>query len=439
MTLTGEGEILATGWPPDFRNHTRYRLTNLRVPPALCDVSPSSNGWCEIDLGIDQGKIVSVEPAGQGGAIDAPTIDALESILLSGLVDCHTHLDKAHVSSFAEFSSSDLVGAIGAMAENKKTWTADQLQRRVEFSLKSSFAYGTRALRSHVDFAPESPQFIWEVMNAAVDGWRDRIDVQLVPLANILHFDDPGFCHSIYATARQHGRIGMFLYDQPNLKSRLLPIFERAKTEGWDIDLHVDEGLDAKLDGLNTVAQVVLETTFTGTVLCGHCVALNSYNDKRRSKIIRRAVDAGLHFVALPSTNLYLQSRDQNHMPQFRGMAPVANLAAAGATVSMGADNVGDAFCAFGDFDPMAVLNLGAQLGHLDEPARDWAELVTCNPATSIGLEWNGKICSGAPADLVLFAGRTSGEISQRNAPRRAIIRKGKCLSLDPPDFRELN
>jgi len=155
--------------------------------------------------------------------------------------------------------------------------------------------------------------------------------------------------------------------------------------------------------------------------------------------VIDRAQTAGLHYVALPSTNLFLQGRVGSGAENMRGMAPVAALARAGANVSFGADNVRDAFCAFGDFDPMAVLNLGAHIGHLAEPARDWAALVTRNPARTMGLAWDGIIAAGAPADLVLFSGRNSGEISARTSPARVVIRAGKWMTSSIPDFRELN
>ena len=438
MTWTSADATVAFDGPPDFPNSDRYLLKNLHVPSALCSLKPSENGWCEVDILVRQGQISTIQPTAKGIATDAHSIDADNSVLLSGLVDCHTHLDKAHVASFADFAATDLAGAIDAMVQNKATWTADQLQRRVEFSLKSAYAYGVRALRSHVDFSPDTPPFIGEVMQDAVNRWRGRIEIQLAPLANITYFEDPDFCKAIYSMAARHGRIGMFLYDQSDLSARLTPIFERANAQGWDIDLHVDEGLDPSLDGLNVVAQVAINTAFQGTVLCGHCVALNCYDQQRREQVITQAITAGLHFVALPTTNLYLQSRHEDFAPQSRGMAPVASLMAAGATVSLGADNVDDGFCAFGDFDPMAVLNLGAQLGHLHEPGRNFSTLITSSPAATMGLDWNGVITPGAPADFVLLAGRTSREISQRTTAGRQVVRAGKWLSQEPPDFREL-
>lgn len=437
MIWTGRAEMAQT-WITQPRDSTRYVLENVLIPPALCDLDKGRKGWCAADVLVESGRITTVAQAGTIDAENAQKIDAGQGILLSGLVDCHTHLDKAHVAAFADFPSGDLAAAIHAMGENQKTWTPRNLARRVTFSLQTAYANGVRAMRSHVGVSSGVPEFVWPVLQEAAQEWRGRIDLQLVSLANIMEFDDAEFRRSVYKVSGAQGRVGVFLFDQPDMAARLRPVFEHAGAQGWDIDLHVDEGLDSALCGLETVADVALQTGFGGTILCGHCVALNTYDGARRTAAIARARDADLHFVALPVTNLYLQGRSPDGISGARGMAPVSLLAAAGATVSMGADNVRDGFCAFGDFDPLAVLNLGAQIGHLDEPARDWSSLITLNPATTMGLEWDGRIVAAAPADLVLMRARTSGEMSLNATPDRRVIRAGEWVDAQVPDVRNL-
>jgi cytosine deaminase len=418
---------------------SRYLLANVAIPPALCALQPSTDGWCHADILVENGNIKNVFPHSGPPAVAAERIDAGGSILISAMVDCHTHLDKAHVAAFQDFPPGDLLSAIAATVDNKNTWTAESLRNRVEFSLKSAYAYGVRAMRSHVDFTVDSPDFVWKVMTDIRNEWRGLVELQLSPLSGINNFQDPEFCRSIYDLADRNGRLGAFLYDQQNLVTQLTPVFEKAGAEGWDLDFHVDEGLDPSLNGLAAVAQVAHDTKFPGTVLCGHCVALSAYSPDRRDRTIISALQAGLHFVALPTSNLYLQSRDPENSPTQRGMAPVARLASLNATVSLAADNVRDGFCAFGDFDPMAVLGLGAQVAHLHEPARDWCALITTNPAASLNLEWMGNIEAGAPADLVLFAARNGGEMNMSHGAERRVIRNGEWIKAQLPAFRDLD
>lgn len=417
---------------------SRYLLANVAIPPALCALKPSPDGWCHADVLVENGSIKNVFSRTDAPTIAAEHIDAGGSVLISAMVDCHTHLDKAHTAAFHDFPPGDLLSAIAAMSDNKNTWTAESLRNRVEFSLNSAYAYGVRAMRSHVDFMVDAPDFIWEVMTEIREEWKGLIELQLSPLSGINNFQDPEFCKAIQKIANRNGRLGAFLYDQENLTGQLTSVFEKADAEGWDLDFHVDEGLDPALDGLAAVAQVTRDTNFGGRVLCGHCVALSAYSPDRRDRTISSALDAGLHFVALPTSNLYLQSRNRENSPTERGMAPVARLASLKATISLAADNVRDGFCAFGDFDPMAVLGLGAQVAHLHEPARDWCALITTNPATSLRLEWAGKIEAGAPADLVLFSARNGGEMNISNGAERRIIRNGEWIKAQLPAFRDL-
>ena len=425
------------GLSPPEQNRP-YVLSSVHIPRLLCSTGEASDGWFNADILIEKSIISAIAPSGSLEKEGVQTVDAKHGILFSGLVDCHTHLDKAHVGAFTEFVPGSLNDAISTMIDNKKTWTPDNLIKRVEYSLQTAYAYGVRAMRSHVDFSPNNPHFTWEIMAEASRRWKGKIELQLSPLVNIIYFQDDDYSAQIYSIAEQVGRVGMFLYNQPDLVKRLRPVFEKANAEGWDIDLHVDEGLDDTLDGLSSIAKVALSTKFKGTVLCGHCVALNVYSASRRTQVIASALEADLHFVALPTTNLYLQDRGNSPSPQRRGMAPVRELMAAGATVSLGADNVRDGFSAFGDFDPVSVLNLGAQLGHLHEPARDWSLLITTSPATTMGLDWKGNIEVGAPADLVLFSARTSGEMNLNPSANRTVIRHGIWLKNEMPDFRNL-
>lgn len=417
---------------------TRHLLANVAIPPALSDLAPATDGWCHADVVIEADKIAAVTQTGVEDYGDLPCHDAKGSILTSAFVDCHTHLDKAHVAAFHEFPVGDLLSAIDAMAVYKQSWTRQSLANRVEFSLRSAYAYGVRAMRSHVDFSLENAPFIWEVMTAAQTQWRGRIDLQCSPLAGIPNYEDPSFVVAVSAAAAQQGCLGVFLHNQPNMEDLLRPVFALASANGWDLDFHVDEGTDPNLIGLAAVANITRETGFNGTVLCGHCVSLSSYPNAQRTQTIAAAKEAGLHFVSLPLSNLYLQSRDPNAPPVLRGMAPVAQLAQNGLTVSLGADNVRDAFCAFGDFDPLAVLGIGAQVAHLNEPPRDWMPLITTNPAKTMSLEWDGVLRTGAPADLVLLAARNSGEFNMRNTAQRRVMRQGRWIDAALPSFSDL-
>src|SRR5687768_3910928 len=78
-----------------------YVLRNLRAPRCLLQadlptIEPRSDGdLVAVDLRIAHGRIDAIAPAGSFDAASGPDLDA--SMVLPGMVDLHTHLDKGHI------------------------------------------------------------------------------------------------------------------------------------------------------------------------------------------------------------------------------------------------------------------------------------------------------------------------------------------------------
>ena len=86
--------------------HDTYVLRNLRAPLCLLKVDAAAadrmvafaDGHGElvaIDLRITHGRIDAIAPAGSFDGASGPDLDA--SMVLPGMVDVHTHLDKGHI------------------------------------------------------------------------------------------------------------------------------------------------------------------------------------------------------------------------------------------------------------------------------------------------------------------------------------------------------
>jgi cytosine deaminase len=114
-------------------------------------------------------------------------------------------------------------------------------------------------------------------------------------------------------------------------------------------------------------------------------------------------------------------------------------MAAAGIPVSIATDNVRDGFFAFGDHDPLATLAVAAFAAHLPAPLAAWGEAITRAPARAMGLAWDGTLAEGAPADLVLFDGRSDSEVLARFGHPRRVLRAGRFVAARPPSHRELD
>ncbi len=413
-------------------------LGRARIAPALlAEPMALREGWALAEIAIADGRIAAITPSSGAGAGD---LDLDHGIVMPCLVDCHAHLDKAHIADDQAFPTFGLLEAIDAVEASKRHWNAASLRRRAEFALASAHALGVRAIRSHVDWRASTPGFVWPVMTALRAHWADRVELQLAPLLVLDEADNAALLDAALAAAVEGGKvIGFFVYGQDRLRERLAQIVARAAQAGLDLDFHVDEGLDPMLVGVEAIADVVLETRFAGRVLCGHCVALSLLDGATLARVCAKLAAARIDVVALPLTNLHLQDRDIGRSPRRRGMAPLREIAEAGIAVCIATDNVRDGFFPYGDHDPLAALGLAALIGHLPDPARLWASAITTVPAQAMGLAWNGRLRTGAPADLLLFEARTSSELFARTGQPRRVMRAGRFIDTQPPSLRQLD
>jgi cytosine deaminase len=380
-----------------------------------------------------------------GGCDDrAWTIDGRNSLLLPPLIDCHVHLDKCCIVGRCPSPEGDLMAAIEATERDKRAWTEEDLRRRAAFALATAESAGVGAVRTHVDHVSphaeerSTPSDVLAVMAAVRDEWRGRIEVQCATLSPIDRFVDQDDAELLADQAARHGFVlGAFCYDQAGLESGMRNLFRAAASRGLDVDLHVDEGLDPSLVGLETAARVAIDQRFGGRVLCGHCSALAVKPPADARRIIDMVAEARFAVVTLPTTNLYLQDRAPGSTPRQRGLTLVHELRAAGVPVAVATDNVRDPFYPYGDFDPVLALALGAAAAHL--PPVEWLDAIGAVPGLACGFATGAPLEDGAPADFVLCEARDPGELLSRPAAARVVVRAGRRVDCLVPDYAILD
>ena len=137
--------------------------------------------------------------------------------------------------------------------------------------------------------------------------------------------------------------------------------------------------------------------------------------------------------------NMYLQDRSAGRTPRWRGVAPLHELAAAGAAVMVASDNTRDPFYAYGDLDMIEVFREATRILHFDHCDRPWTRTLGRTAADIMGLPERGRISVGGPADLVLTSARTLFELVARPQADRTVLVAGRPISTLLPDYRELD
>lgn len=365
-------------------------------------------------------------------------------LLIPCFVDIHTHLDKGHIVSRSPNPDGTFLGARESVGRDREArWTADDVRFRMDFALRSAFAYGTAAVRTHLDSIGKQTGISWPVFHEIRAAWRGRIDLQavcLMPVATVV--DAPDEFQAVLAQVRRYnGLLGAvtFLGEKPDAKldAALDTMIAVAKAEGFDLDFHVDESDSVDARSLERIADALIRHRFSGKALAGHCCSLALMDEADRARVMQKLAEARLNVVSLPMCNLYLQDRRSGRTPRWRGVAPLHELDAAGVGTMIASDNTRDPFYAYGDLDPVEVYREATRILHFDHSDRPWLESVTTRPAAQMGLSDRGRLASGLPADFVLFEARSVNEWLSRPQADRVVVRGGKPIADKPPSYSD--
>jgi cytosine deaminase len=422
----------------------RYVLHQARV--LGCSLSKPGwrldfDGFAAVDILVDDGAIAEIAPAGAADFGDTPQVALSGRIVLPLFVDVHTHIDKGHIWRRKRNPVGDFPSGLAAAIEDRSAnWTAADVAARMEFSLRSAYAYGTTAIRTHIDSVGAQTRISWPVFDAARERWRDKITLQAAPIFSIDFARDRSHMADVEAMLDAHGTeiLGAVTYMVPHIREGLATLFDLAERKDWELDFHVDESADPAARSLKIVAEMAIERRFARRILVGHCCSLVLQEDDERRKTIEAVARAGISVVSLPMCNLYLQDRHPGRTPRWRGVTALHELKAAGVNVMIASDNTRDPFYAFGDLDMMETWREGVRILHLDYPFADWAPAVAAAPAKAMGLDL-GILRPGARAGMILTRARDFPELLARPQSDRIVLRGGEASSATPPDYAELD
>ncbi len=417
----------------------RYALRNVNA--LLAD-----GALAKRDIAIANGVIADVAAAGSMPVELGP--DLKGSMVWPCPVDIHTHLDKGHIWPRNPNPDGTFFGALNAtMADRRAHWAPDDIAARFDFGVRSAYARGVAAIRTHLDSFPPQAEISWPVFAKLRERWAGKVTLQASSIVSMDLFAGEDGRKLADLVARHGGQLGCVTrmagedHDgvPPGFDELMEKVFALAEERGLDLDLHVDETEDPSARTLIRIAKIALKRKFKGKILAGHCCSLAVQEDEAIAETVKLCAEAGVAVVSLPMCNMYLQGRNAGRTPRWRGVTALHEMRAAGMKVAVGGDNVRDPFYAYGDHDMVETFVQAVRILQLDHPLDDWARAATSTPAGIMRLSGVGTIAKGAPADLIVFKARGWSEFLSRNQADRAVIRGGKAIDTTPPDFAELD
>ncbi|MBZ9856828.1 cytosine deaminase [Mesorhizobium sp. CA13] len=421
-----------------------YHLANVRLHRSLTPgfVAPfDGDGFALADISVADGKITGIA-AHAGSKAPPGAVDLAGRIVMPCFVDCHTHIDKGHIWPRKPNPDGTFMGALNAAgADRAARWSAEDVARRMDFSLRCAYAHGTNALRTHLDSVPPQEEISWPVFETMRERWRGRIELQGACLIGIEGVRDKNwFDRLAKRVADAKGVLGVVTYMVPDLEDLLDHVFAQAIKHGLDLDFHADETDDVAAISLKKIAEASLWNGFEGKILVGHCCSLARQPDLEVLDTLDKVAKAGLAVVSLPMCNLYLQDRRSGQTtPRWRGVTLLHEMKARGIPVAVASDNTRDPFYAYGDLDMLEVYRMATRILHFDHPVADWPQAVTATPADVMRLDGFGTLASGGDADFIVFKGRSWTELLSRPESDRIVVRAGRAIDRQLPDYAELD
>lgn len=384
------------------------------------------------DVAVDGGRIVAI------GAVTADAAEVLDiggRLLLPGFVESHIHLDKSCILDRCQTDEGDLASAIAKVSAAKRSFTPEDVAERATRTLTKAILNGTTHMRTHLEVDPGIGLRSFEGVKQAIrdHAWAIDVEICVFPQEGLLN--NPGTDELLVAALEDGANaIGGAPYTDSDPHGQIDRIFELARAYDVDIDLHLDFGADPSDLDAAYVCRKTREIGWGGRVAIGHVTKLSNLPSTRFDEVAEMLADAGVALTVLPSTDLFLMGRDQDH-GAMRGVTPAHRMLAHGVNCSLSTNNVLNPFTPFGDCSLVRMANLYANICHVGsfQDLAECIEMVTRRPARILRLSDYG-IHVGASADfVVLDAPDRVAAVTELAAPLYGFKRGRRTFTRKPP------
>lgn len=374
-------------------------------------------GQAPIDLAVRAGRIA---PPGPEDA--ARTVDGRGAILLPGLVEAHTHLDKSFLGLPWQPHGAGAGAGIMGKIENERRLKAKlglDAARQSARQVVRSVAMGSTHIRSHVDVDPQVGVRSIEGVLAMRERYRDLVDIQIVAFPQWGLLTRPGtpelMAEALRLGADLVGGLDPSAIDR-DPKGHLDLVFGLADRFGKGVDIHLHEPGELGAFSVELVCERTKALGLSGRVMLSHAFCLGMPDAARVDRLLALLAEAG---VAIMTTG-----------PADSPAPPVRRCVAAGVVVCAGSDGVRDAWQPYGNADMLERATLVGMRNNFrtDEDLALALDLCTRGGATALGLGSYG-LSEGDAADFVLVEAECLAEAVVTRPPRRLVVKRGRIVA----------
>lgn len=387
---------------------TDLLLNNVRLPDGNA-----------ADVLVSRGRIERIGPNLQAPA-GVPHEAGDGALLLPGLVEGHTHLDKTTWDS--PWYVNQVGPALTDRIDNERAWRAASGHDAAAHSRALALAFlreGTTRIRSHVDVDTDAGLRHLDGVHQTREALAGQVEIQTVAFPQSGLLIRPGTAALLDEALAQGadvlGGLDPSAIDRDPAQS-LDVLFGLADKHGKPVDIHLHEPGDLGAFTLDLILDRTQALGLAGRVVISHAFCLGGVDAKRLDGLLKRmaALDVAVLTTAPPS----------------RPVPAVRACREAGVTIFGGNDGIRDTWTPYGSPDMLAramMIGLRNDLRRDDEV--QWVfDCVSASAARACGFADYG-LTPGARADLVLVQASGVAEAVAQRAPRRLVVSGGRVVA----------
>ena len=383
------------------------------------------------DVRIDDGRIASIDHAGSRAGTTGEVIDAAGGLVTESFCNAHLHLDK--VFTLASLGDQALnfyqgegmgraMSAIDTAAEVKRSQNAEQMVKDARRAVAMAACNGTTHIRAFADVDSKAGVRGVEVLCLVRDEFAGIVDVQVVAFPQDGIIKEPGTVdlleRSLEIGADVVGGIPWIELTDAAMADHVRIAFDLAQARDKDVSMLLDDAGDP---GLRTLEMMTVETItrgWHGRALAHHCRAMELYPEPYFERLVALLREAGISVVSDPHTGP-LHAR-------------VGDLLGAGVNVTLGQDDISDAYYAFGRNNMLEVAFLGAHLLWMmtETGQATMYDMVTVNAAKGMNV-FDHEVAVGNVANLVVLDALNVTEALRFHERPRAVVSHGALVDLE--------
>ena len=394
-------------------------MTSLATSLLLRNVRPMGVG--PVDVFVTDDRIAAVGPS-----LAAPIGCTIEegdgALLLPGLVEGHTHLDKTRWGM--DWYRNEVGPQLSEKIDNERNHRHASGHDAAAQSLvlaRAFLALGTTRLRTHVDVDTQAGlrhlEGVMKTRETMVRRHRQQIQIVAFPQSGMLL--RPGTTdlldQAMRAGADVLGGLDPCAIDGDPVRS-LDALFDIAQRHGCPIDIHLHEPGAMGAFSLGLILDRTQALGMRGKVAISHGFCLGDLPAGGRDALLARMAALG---VALVTT-----------APPSRPVPPLLVCRAAGVTMLGGNDGIRDTWSPYGNPDMLErAMFIGMRYNlRRDDELAVALDCVTHAGARGCGFDGYGLV-PGCRADLVLVDAQTVAQAVAARPQRKLVVAGGKVVA----------